>query len=220
MAVSALLRFGLLGTLVLSALPVGFAGRYLTSPWMAYRSGRTRSVTDDERARLDTAGGDVAPVDEVLVATDADRPVAGVTGTSGNRLVILSESTLDTASTTELTGLLGIAAGKHETRLPELYTGYLVGASATFAVLVGVDPDGLPSPLVAGLLVCVSLLAVGVGHQLLRRRVYSADRAAARRVGRDSVVAAIRATPSRRLPDWVPDVVHPTPSDGRRCRNL
>ena len=221
MPVSALLRFGPIGTLILVALPFCFAARYLLSHQLVQYTVETRQLEDDEHALLETLFEEVGlPVAEVIVVTNVDTPAAGLTGTPRNRLVLLSETTLETTTKEELKGLAGIAAGKHESRVPELYADYLVVASAAVAILLGVDPSGLPSPLMPVLVVVGLLVIVGLGHQALRRRIYAADQEAVRRVGRNPVEAALEITSTRRLPEWIPDVVHPKPSEDRRRNEL
>lgn len=217
MAVSALLRFGPVGTLVLATVPLLFIVRYLVSRQLGRYTVETRPLDDSEHTRLDTLFEEADfPVTEVIVATDVEGQVAALSGTPWNRLVLMSETTLETATDEELMGLIGLAAGKHEVWLPELYSGYLFVASAAFVTLLGVDPSGLRSPLVAVLVVVILLAIVGLGVQILRRRVYEADQAAVHRVGRAPVEAAIRNAATRQPPSWVPTVVHPKPSGDQR----
>lgn len=217
----ALLRFGPFGTLLLAAFPSLFGVRYLVSRRLARHTLDTRPLSTDERTRLEDSFDDAGlPVAEVMVATGVGDHVAGLSGTPGKRLFLVSETTLETATTGELAGLVGIAAGKHEVRLPEWYSGYLVATSTAFSVAVGVDPSGLGSPAAAALVVVILLLIAFGGFPVLRGRVYRADRVAVQRVGRKPVEAAIGIVPTRRMPRWVPAVLQPKPTADRRLREL
>lgn len=221
MSVDALLRFGPVGTAVLAVLPIGFAARYAFGRVLARLTIDSRPLNGDERARLqreyDAAG---LPVADTLVATGVEKDLVALGGTPRGRVVVLSETTLETATEDELAGLAGIAAGQHEERFPELYSGFLVGASVALAVALGIDPSGFGSTLTP-LLVVPALVSVPfVGFAVLRRKTYAVDAAAARRVGREPVRAAIGVVETKRLPDWVPAVIRPKPSVERRLERL
>lgn len=221
MAVSALLRFGLVGTLILAVVPLFFIIRYLLSHHLVKYTVETRPLDASEHTRLDALVEKAElPDAEVIVATDVETQIAALSGTPWNRRLLLSETTLETTTDEELTGLIGLAAGKHEVWLPELYAGYLVVASTAFVTFLGVDPSGLGSALIAVFVVVGLLGIVGLDIQILRLRVYAADQAAVRRVGRRPVEAAIRIVPTRRLPGWLPTIAKPKPSCDNRLNEL
>lgn len=220
MSIDALLRFGPVGTIVLTALPLVFVGRYAFGRKLARYTVDSRSLESDERAWLQRELEAVGlPVADVLVATGIEETVAALGGTPWRRTLLLAETALETATEDELTGLVSIAAGQHETSFPELYSGFLVVASVAFAVALGVDPAGPSSILIPALgpvLVSVPI----VGFAVLRRRTYAVDTAAVRNVGRESVRAAVTLVATDRLPDWIPDPVRPKPSAEQRLERL
>ncbi|WP_435147834.1 hypothetical protein [Halobaculum sp. P14] len=218
-----LLRFGVVGTAVLAALPLALAARYVFGAALLRRTADVRPPTEAERDRLrraaETAGVDAADRLDAVVSTES-RAFVGLAGTPRRRLLVLSAAALSDATDAELAGLVGVAAGQDDARLPELYAAVLFALGVAFAVAVGVDPSGFGSVWTAGAVVAGLVGAVAVAFPLLRRRTYAADRAAAARVDADRVAAALAYTDACRLPEWVPAALRPKPSPERRRTRL
>lgn len=221
MALDSLLRFGPIGTALLAVLPGIFLARYALSRPLAQRTVTSRPLDSTEQSNLqacyDTAG--LSTIDTV-VAVDVENNVAGLSGIPRQRAVVISESLLEAATDDELLGVAGLVAAQHEKRCLELYTGVLVATSAAFAIDLGIDPSGFHSTLIPVLLVLGLLLVPIAGFWLFRRQSFAADAAAAQTVGHAPVRAAIETIDTKKLPDWIPNRLHPKPPAEERLERL